>query len=122
MTSLSVQGAAPRFEPKWRVGQNGLIQQADPSGDWIDVDSGVSADLFDITFASPSVGWAAGQAGTVLRTTDGGATWQRFSVPTDEDLVRISATSRSAARVMTRNGQTYVTRDGGATWTRLGEP
>jgi hypothetical protein len=120
--SLSIQGAAPRFEPKWRVGKCGLIQKLDSSGRWVGVPSGVSVDLYDITFAGPSVAWIVGQAGTVLRSTDGGQTWERFAVPTDEDLVRVSSTGRLAAQVMSRGGQTFLTRDGGKTWTKLGEP
>lgn len=100
----------------WRVGPRGLIQKADRGGKWITQPSGVTTDLYDITFSGPSIGWAVGQAGTALRTTDGGATWRPVSIPTSEDLVRVTATNDQAARLMTRSGQTLDTRDGGQSW------
>jgi photosystem II stability/assembly factor-like uncharacterized protein len=39
--------------------------------------SGVSDDLHDVTFVSPTVGWAVGDHNTILKTTDGGGSWQR---------------------------------------------
>ncbi len=101
---------------KWRVGPHGLIQKADPSGNWVTYPSGVDTDLYDIMFVSSSVGWAVGQAGTVLRTTDGGTSWRKIAIPTTEDLVRVTATSDQAARVVTRSGQTLATIDGGKSW------
>lgn len=32
-------------------------------------------DLVDVVFVNPNVGWAAGKAGTIIRTTNGGAAW-----------------------------------------------
>jgi photosystem II stability/assembly factor-like uncharacterized protein len=31
--------------------------------------------LFSVFFVTPDIGWAAGDAGTIIKTTDGGATW-----------------------------------------------
>ncbi len=100
----------------WRVGPHGLIQKGDPSGNWVTKTSGVETDLYDITFPSTSEGWAVGQAGTVLRTTDGGTSWSKISIHTAEDLVRVTAASEHAARVVTRSGQTLATTDGGKSW------
>lgn len=104
-------------ESNWRVGARGLIQKVGPDGRWITQPSGVDADLFAITFPTPRVGWAVGQAGTVLRTIDGGNTWLRCESPTSEDLVRVSGPGGSTARVETRTGRVLVTMDGGKTWT-----
>jgi hypothetical protein len=107
---------APAPAGKWRVGKHGLIQKADASGNWTTQASGVEADLLDIAFATPSVGWAVGQAGTVLRTTDGGTTWNKVPIPTRADLIRVSASGEFTARVVTRDGQTLATSDGGKSW------
>jgi len=115
LRGLTIQGAQPRFTPKWRVGAGGSIQRADEAGGWVRVPSGVSDDLFDITFAG-AAGWAVGQEGTVLRSTDGGNTWSRVSPPTSEDLIRVSAQSDQQARVISRSGQSFTTTDGGRTW------
>ena len=31
--------------------------------------------LFSVFFVTPDIGWASGEAGTIIKTTDGGATW-----------------------------------------------
>jgi hypothetical protein len=103
-------------EGKWRVGARGLIQKSGPGGRWISQPSGVDVDLFAITFPTPGVGWAVGQAGTVLRTIDGGNTWFRCESPTSEDLVRVSGLGESTARAETRTGRVLLTLDGGKTW------
>jgi hypothetical protein len=104
----------------WRVGPGGLIQKAAADGSWETRPSGVKADLFGISFANSEVGWAVGQGGTVLRTTDGGATWTRMPNPTSEDLVRVGAISPTKVNVITRSGQTLQSTDGGQTWKPLG--
>lgn len=103
----------------WRVGRDGLIQKAAPNGTWETRASGVKADLFGISFATPAVGWAVGQSGTVLRTTDGGATWTRMPSPTTEDLIRVGAINEAKVNVITRSGQTLQSADGGRTWKPL---
>ena len=100
----------------WRVGRHGLIQKADASGNWVTQASGVDADLFDITFATPSVGWAVGRAGTVLRTADGGRTWNKAPIPTRADLILVTASGELTAQVVTHNGQALATTDGGKSW------
>lgn len=114
---MTVQGYTARYTPKWRVGRHGVIQKAEPNGNWVVVASGVDSDLFDITFAGPSAGWAVGHGGLVLRSTDGGDTWTRTTSPTTEDLLHVSATSDLAARVITRRNILYSTSDGGNSWT-----
>jgi photosystem II stability/assembly factor-like uncharacterized protein len=67
--------------------------------------------------------WVAGTAGTVLRTADGGATWQLRSVAGAETLAfrDIHAVDANTAFVLTNNGgpnaRIYKTVDAGATWT-----
>src|SRR4051812_12133909 len=40
--------------------------------------SGVNDDLHAVAFTDTLHGWAVGQNNTVIRTTDGGATWTRI--------------------------------------------
>jgi photosystem II stability/assembly factor-like uncharacterized protein len=107
---------AATAQPTWRVGRHGSIQKREANGKWNKQDSGVKAHLYDISFSSPATGWVVGQAGTVLRTTDGGATWTQLAKPTTEDLVHVTAASDQAAIVKTRSGQTLSTTDSGQTW------
>ena len=53
-----------------------LTAQA-PVVQWQPQTSGVTVRLRGVSAVSSTVGWASGASGTVLRTTDGGTTWQR---------------------------------------------
>lgn len=50
----------------------------------------VTAGLTRVNFTTDSVGWVVGKAGTLLRTTDSGATWQQLDVPTTVNLRDVS--------------------------------
>jgi hypothetical protein len=54
--------------------------------------SGTTARLFGVAAASPAVAWAVGGGGTILRTTDVGATWR--AVGCDGGAAGCGATDR----------------------------
>ena len=95
-----------------------------PALDWHPQTSGVSVRLRGVSAVSPTVAWASGAQGTVLRTTDGGRSWQRRVVPEAAalDFRDIDATSADVAHVMSigpgEASRIYQTTDGGATWMR----
>ena len=51
---------------------------------WTAQTSGVDARLRGVSASSDRVAWASGSGSTVLRTTDGGASWQKLTVTTDQ--------------------------------------
>lgn len=65
--------------------------------------------------------WASGTGGTVLRSTDGGASWSTRRVPGADslDFRDIAALDAERAYVLSagEDGRIYYTRDGGLTWT-----
>jgi photosystem II stability/assembly factor-like uncharacterized protein len=85
--------------------------------------SGTINRLDSVAPVNKRVVWASGRAGTVLRTIDGGATWETRSVPGAETLAfrDIHAESKNVAFVLSNNGgpnaRIYKTDDGGETWT-----
>lgn len=93
-----------------------LAQQA-----WAPAASATTAELRGLSVVSPTVAWASGARGTVLRTTDG-ANWQASSVPGAEklDLRDIHALDASTALVMSAGpgdaSRILRTVDGGKTW------
>jgi photosystem II stability/assembly factor-like uncharacterized protein len=92
------------------------------AGTWTPQTSGTTARLRGVSAVSESVAWASGANGTVLRTVDGGRTWQTRPVAGAEklDFRDVDATSERTASVLsTGNGDAsriYKTVDGGATW------
>lgn len=87
---------------------------------WEPLPCGVTANLRGLCPVSESVCWASGAGGTVLRTTDGGRTWQRRDVPASEslDFRDIHAFDANTAIAMNAGEPAYIykTADGGTTW------
>ena len=69
-------------------------------------------------FADDLRGWAVGEAGTLLATADGGATWQAQASGTELDLYGPAFVNAQVGWVAATNGELLKTRDGGATWQR----
>jgi len=90
---------------------------------WQPLGSGVTVRLRGVSVVSPRVAWVSGGSGTVLRTTDGGATWQARPVPGAEalDFRDIDAFDGRVASVLSigpgNASRIYRTEDGGGTWT-----
>jgi len=89
---------------------------------WTMQTSGVTERLRGVSAVSERVAWASGANSTVLRTVDGGETWQKLHVTTDQlDFRDIDAIDAQTAYVMgAGNGpasRIYKTTDGGKTWT-----
>lgn len=89
---------------------------------WTLQTSGVTARLRGVSAVSESVAWASGSGATVLRTSDGGATWRKLTVTTDAvDFRDIDAIDAQTAYILSiGNGaasRIYKTTDAGATWT-----
>ncbi len=59
------------------VGERGRIMLSDDSGNsWRQVPVPVSSTLVSVRFATPTLGWAVGQMGVILKTQDGGERWK----------------------------------------------
>ncbi len=60
------------------VGEHGWILLSDDNGViWRQVSSPTSVTLTHVMFISPTIGWALGQMGAVLRTTNAGQSWAK---------------------------------------------
>jgi photosystem II stability/assembly factor-like uncharacterized protein len=82
----------------------------------------VTARLRGVSAVSRRVAWASGANGTVLRTVDGGQTWQKLTVPGAEqlDFRDVDATDDRSAYVLSigpgEASRIYKTADAGAHW------
>ncbi len=89
---------------------------------WTTQDVKTTASLRGLSAVNEKVIWASGTNGTVLRTVDGGATWQVIQVPDagQPDFRDIEAFDANTAFILSiGNGaasRIYKTTDGGNTW------
>ncbi|MEP7001327.1 MAG: glycosyl hydrolase [bacterium] len=87
---------------------------------WVAQPTGTQVELRGLSVVSPSVAWASGQRGTVLHTTNGGATWTMDTVSgaASLDLRSIAATSVRTAFAMSigDSSRIFRTTNGGRTW------
>jgi photosystem II stability/assembly factor-like uncharacterized protein len=97
-----------------------LVVSTSASAQWRPQSSPTDAELRGLSVVSPSVVWASGQRGTVVRTVDGGAHWTRDTIPGAGtlDLRAIAATSSATAHAISigDSSRVYRTTDGGRTW------
>jgi photosystem II stability/assembly factor-like uncharacterized protein len=93
--------------------------------------SGVSTVLQAVSGVSDEVAWVSGHDAAVLRTTDGGATWERLHVPGADSLEfrDVEAFDADVAYLLAAGpgarSRIYRTTDGGHSWTQQfvnGEP
>jgi photosystem II stability/assembly factor-like uncharacterized protein len=93
-----------------------------PAPEWSPQTSGVAGRLRGVSAVSSRVAWASGAEGTVLRTTDGGQTWQLRPVAGGErlDFRDVDAMSERVAFALSigsgEASRIYKTTDGGAHW------
>jgi photosystem II stability/assembly factor-like uncharacterized protein len=94
-----------------------------PGVAWQLTPTGTTARLRGVSAVSATVAWTSGSAGTVLRTLDGGATWQQVGPPGTQDLQfrDIEAFDANRAVILSigngSDSRIYVTSDGGQHWT-----
>lgn len=74
---------------------------------------------YDIQFANSLNGFVVGEQGTVLKTSDGGASWQEIFVGSALPLKSVSIPSIDNIFVAGDNGFIYKSSDTGVTWTRI---
>ncbi len=86
--------------------------------------SGVTAVLQAVSAVSDRVAWVSGHDAVVLRTRDGGATWERLRVPGADSLEFRDVEAFGADRAYLlaagpgARSRIYHTGDGGRTWTQ----
>jgi photosystem II stability/assembly factor-like uncharacterized protein len=98
------------------VTSGGLVYRTEDGADSWDVVSAGHAALRTVSFATPTTAYAAGDAGTVLRSVDGGASWvSLLTVPVDVGLLRCSGDLACVA--VSVDGRSLLqTTDGGLTY------
>ena len=74
--------------------------------------------LYSVKFISATVGWAVGDLGTILKTTDGGTTWSSQKSGTTNNLRGIFFTDANNGTAVGWDGTILRTTNGGTSWTK----
>ncbi|MBI4535927.1 MAG: hypothetical protein HY708_06585, partial [Ignavibacteriae bacterium] len=87
---------------------------------WVTQSSGTASGLYSVKAVSSSVAWTCGSNGTILRTTNGGASWSSVG-DTSATYNCIDALDADRAFVAANDGGAamYRTTDGGGNWTQV---
>lgn len=116
----------------WAVGSSDygelgtIIKTSNGGAIWIKQNSGSShksnAHLFDVHFVDSNIGWAVGNYGMVLKTTDGGINWTNLSFVTIDNLYSIFLLDAVNGWAAGKWGTLLQTTDGGEQWTPISAP
>lgn len=115
------------------VGEYGHILFSDDRGEsWVQAENvPTRITLTDVSFANAQMGWAVGHDAIILRTADGGTTWERQyidpvlvgeidpetgDVPTDRTLLTLFVFDEDHVLALGAFSQALETFDGGETW------
>jgi photosystem II stability/assembly factor-like uncharacterized protein len=114
---LNAIGAATA-EKVYAAGYKGLILKKNGEA-WEVMDSPTIFALYCIDFASATLGIAAGDSGTILRTADGGDSWSKVDVPYNTAFLDVYFPSENTGYLTGQQGLILKTSDGGVTWTDI---
>ena len=96
---------------------------------WQEIESGTDKNLIAISFGSSSVGYIGGEDSLLLKTTDGGLSWNQVDYSgvsftnNDASIVDLEFVSDQVGYMTVGPfSGTYKTTDGGTSWTPLGTP
>jgi photosystem II stability/assembly factor-like uncharacterized protein len=99
------------------VAMNGAILQSTDRGvSWVTrLYGGGPFELYDVVFTDRYNGFAAGTR-TLLKTTDGGRSWEPRPCPSEKFLASISFCDSVTGMIVEGDGNAFFTTDAGETW------
>ena len=102
------------------IGQWGYA--APGSVSWAAQSTPATATLNSVDFADANAGWAVGDGGTVIHTTNGGSTWTAQSTQVTATLTAVRFTDGATGWSVGASGTVLHTGDGGSTWSAQSVP
>src|SRR4029078_3651198 len=85
-------------------------------GQWSPVDSGTTSNLNGVILLDTGTGFAVGDTGTILKSTDAGATWAPLTSGTSNTLHGVYFLDLNQGVAVGDSGTILRTTDGGVTW------
>jgi len=101
------------------VGERGHILISNDQGEsWQQAEVPTRSTLTGVYFHDRNLGWAVGHDSVILRTTDGGATWERVHWDPEEEspLLDVWFSDADNGFAIGAYASFYATSDGGTTW------
>ena len=108
-TLLALAGALLCGSPS--ANAQGSWQQIMPPGP-------TSNQLTSIYFTDTNTGWAVGEFGTVVKTRDGGESWQLIEIPWQNSLTDLHFPTPADGVIVGENGLILKSVDGGESWSQ----
>lgn len=100
----------------------GQMYNKDAPGGWAAQQTGIKHSLNSLSFYDGSIGIAVGETGTIIKTSDGGASWKSILYPDSLQLFDIAYTSGRAFFITGDKGTILKSTDVGETWTKINSP
>jgi len=104
------------------VGERGhILHSSDAGKSWTQAPVPASENLTAVYFADGKNGWAVGHAETIVRTQDGGESWDlvHFEPENAQPLLDVCFADASRGVAVGAYGMIYMTADGGAVWSQV---
>lgn len=107
--------------PAVAVGCGGLVLMLNEARDaWMEAERvDTDEDLWHAAFPDALHGFAVGEHGSIVRTEDGGRTWQAQDSGVDVTLYQVMFVSPELGAVIGDGAVLLVTSNAGRTWTQL---
>ena len=83
---------------------------------WVSLNSGVTVNLNSVHFVDENNGYAVGEAGTVLKTTNGGTNWTSTTTSPAENLNAVHFFNMNEGVIAASGGVIFRTTNGGTIW------
>ena len=97
-----------------------IMYSATYGNDWTDQIPNSKATMFQPAFFNENIGIVGGSEGTLLRTTNGGASWDKIPFGTDENFFGASMLSAFTMVIGSSSGSVFISVDQGDNWIPLG--
>jgi photosystem II stability/assembly factor-like uncharacterized protein len=75
--------------------------------------------LNDVFFIDQSTGWTVGDAGTIMKSTDGGLTYNLINFPTHKNFASVEFFDPLTGLISGESGMLLKTTDGGLSWNQV---
>ena len=107
------------YNPTQKVYLCRILYSPDLGTNWIQHPTIIDKKMNKMTFLTDEVGLICADAGTVIRTVNGGGDWTQVSTMTNQELTDIAKINETTAIAVGRNGTIVKTVNGGETWNSL---